>query len=580
MVREYSNRTQSLYKLILGLVIIISVVVLSGFAFKRFDLTEEKRHTLKDATIEMLQDLDDVVFIKVYLKGEYPAEYKRLERAIQERLDEMKAYAESNLEYEFINPSESQDTDTRNKFYQYLQDEGLQYTNITIRSNDGISEKIIFPGAIISYRGESAPLQLLKSNERASDPELINNSVINLEYEFAHTIRRVTSKRKPSIAFIQGHSELGRMETADAEKILSESYNVARVVIGGQLNSLTTAISEDGKKRINTYDLLIIADPDSIFDDKDKFLIDQHVMRGGKIVWFIDPIMTDLDSLRNQQQTMGLPRELGIEEMLFDYGVRLNNNILLDRNCAAIGITTGMKGNQPQIELFPWYFQPKLVPRIQHPIVGNIDPVLAEFVSSIDTLATKGIKKTILLETSEFTRILRPPVRINLNIVSIDPDFGNKKQPYQPVAVLLEGKFNSAFKNRISPVYLQEGFQFMEKSLPTSMLVVADGDIIKNKVSPDGSNYFTLGYDRYAKNKIYGNREFLQNAVNYMLDESSLISIRTKGIKLRQLNQEYLVQHRGQVQVLNMVLPLLLIFVLGLLLNFLRRNRYNKSTEE
>ena len=563
----------------MGLVVIISLIILSGFAFKRFDLTEEKRHTLKDATIGLLENLDDVVFIKVYLKGEYPAEYKRLERAIKERLDEMQAYAGSRLEYEFINPSESEDQETRNKFYQFLQDEGLQYTNITFRTNDGISEKIIFPGAIITYRGESAPLQLLKSNERSADPELINNSVINLEYEFAHTIRRVTSLKKPSIAFLQGQSELSRMETADAEKLLSESYNVSRVEIGGQLNSLSTAISEDGKQRINAHDLLIIADPDSAFNDKDMFLIDQYVMRGGKIIWFIDPILTDLDSLRNQQQTMGLPRKLGVEEMLFDYGVRLNNNILLDRNCAPIGITTGMRGNQPQIEMFPWYFQPKLVPRSQHPIVGNIDPVLTEFVSSIDTLAGKGVKKSILLTTSEFTRILRPPVRINLNIVSIDPDFGNKKQPYQPVAVLMEGVFPSAFKNRISPVYLQEGFPFKESSISTSMLVVADGDIIKNKLSPDGKNYFTLGYDRYTQRKIYGNREFLLNSVNYMLDEANLISIRTKGIKLRQLNQEYLMGNKGRVQALNMILPLLIIMILGITLNFTRKRRYTKAAK-
>jgi ABC-2 type transport system permease protein len=577
MVREYSNRTQSLFRLLMGLVIVMSVVVMSGFLFNRFDLTEEKRHTLKDATIEMLENLEDVVFVKVYLKGEYPAEYKRLEREIKERLDEMKAYAGARLEYEFINPSESEDNETRNKFYQFLQDEGLQYTNITFRTNDGISEKIIFPGAIITYRGESAPLQLLKSNERAADPEIINNSVINLEYEFAHTIRRVTSKKKPSIAFIQGHSELSRMETADAEKLLSESYQVARVEISGQLNSLSTAISEDGKQRLNSHDLLIIADPDSTFSDTDMFLLDQYIMRGGKIMWFVDPIMTDLDSLRTQQQTMGLPRKLGIEEMLFDYGVRLNNNILLDRNCAPIGITTGMRGNQPQIELFPWYFQPKLVPRSQHPIVGNIDPILTEFVSSIDTISQPGVKKTILLTTSEFTRVLRPPVRINLNIVSIDPDFGNKKQPYQPVAVILEGQFESAFKNRISPTYIQEGFKFVEKSLNTSMLIVSDGDILKNKLSSDGKNYFTLGYDRYTQNKIYGNREFLLNAVNYMLDETSLISIRTKGIKLRQLDQEYLMKNKGRVQAFNMLIPLLLILILGLVSNFMRKMRYSKS---
>lgn len=580
MVREYSNRSKSLFRLFLGIVILFSVVVLGSFEFKRFDLTEEKRHTLKDATTELLQDLEDVVFIKVYLKGEYPAEYKRLERAIQERLDEMKAYAGSNLEYEFINPSESENQETRNKFYQYLQDEGLQYTNITFRTKDGVSEKIVFPGAIITYQGESAPVQLLKSNERAADPELINNSVVNLEYEFARTLRRVTSKKTPHIAFIEGHGELSPMETADAVKLLSESYVVERKRIDGQLNALSDPASQDGKNRVNRYDLIIIADPDSAYSDKDRFLIDQFLMRGGKVIWCIDPLQMDLDSLKNQQQTMALSRELGIEEMLFDYGVRIQKNLLLDRTCAPIGITTGMRGNQPQIELFPWYFQPVLVPRSSHPIVGNIDPVVTEFTSSIDTLSKADVKQTILLSSSEFTRVLRPPVRVNLNIVTIDPDFGNKTRPFQPVAVLLEGSFPTAFKNRVSPLYKQEGFDLREKSLPTSMLVIADGDIFKNKVSPDGANYFTLGYDRYTRDKIYGNREFLLNAVNYMLDEASLISIRTKGIKLRQLNEELLNDSRGRIQALNMIIPLVIILILGISLTAIRRANYSKPTKE
>lgn len=579
MVREYSHRMKGIYSLLIGLAIIVALILISGFAFERFDLTEEKRHTLTDSTVEMLEDLEDIIFVKVYLKGEYPAEFKRLEQAVRERLDEMKAYAGDNLEYEFINPSGSEDGEARNKFYQHLQDSGLQYTNITFQTKDGATEKIIFPGAIITYRDQSMPLQLLKSNERAVDPQMINNSVNNLEYEFAHIIRRVTTNDTPNIAFIHGHGESSRMETSDAEVILGESYPVDRVTIDGKLDALSFPIDDSGKRRMNKYELLIISDPDSAFSDADRFMIDQFIMRGGKVIWCIDPLGANMDSLRNQQQTMALPRELGIEEMLFQYGARLENNMLLDRSCAQIGITTGMMGNQPQIEMFPWYFKPIIIPRSPHPIVANIDPVVMEFVSSIDTIARPGIKKTVLLKSSEFTRILKSPVRINLNIVSINPDFGEKKRSYQPVAVLLEGEFESAFKNRISPVFTKEGFQVKEKSSNTSMLVISDGDVFRNRVSADGSNYFTLGYDRYARRKVFGNREFLINAVNYMLDEASLISVRSRTIALRQLNRERVIYERSSIQTMNVILPVLFILLLGLMLTFIRNRKYKKNPD-
>ncbi len=344
MVREYTNRLKGIYQLLLTIAICVGVIVLSSFAFKRFDLTEEKRHTLTPSSVDLLENLDDIVFVKVYLKGEYPAEFKQLEQAVRERLDEMKAYAGDNLDYEFINPSENNDPEQRNEFYQYLQDSGLQYTNITLRSKDGTSEKILFPGALITYRNETMPLQLLKSSERAVDPEMINNSVNNLEYEFSHILRRITTDKSPHIAIIQGHGESSLLETSDAQKLLEESYPVARVTIDGQLNSLTIGANESGKQRLNKYELIIISDPDSSFSDADRFMIDQYLMRGGKVIWAVDPLVANMDSLRDSQQTMAINRDLGIDEMLFQYGVRLENNLLLDRNCARIGITTGRIG--------------------------------------------------------------------------------------------------------------------------------------------------------------------------------------------------------------------------------------------
>jgi ABC-2 type transport system permease protein len=577
MVKQGGHKRNSLIKLTVGVLVAVAMVVLSGFAFQRFDLTEEKRHTLSPATVTLMSELKDVVFIKVYLKGDYPAEYKRLERAIQERLDEMKAYAGDNLQYEFINPSESESQVSRNETYEYLQEAGLQYTNITFKEKDQVTEKIIFPGALVTYQDKTMPLQLLKSNERVADPNMIINSVNNLEYEFAQIIRRITSSRIPSIAFIEGHGELSRMETSDAENILSENYNVERVTIDGQLNALSDPIDETGSNRVNKYDLLIIASPQREIGDADKFHIDQFIMRGGKVMWFLDPIDANLDSLRNTQQTMGRAREFNVEDLLFNYGVRLNKSLMIDRSCAPIAITTGMKGNQPQMELFPWYFKPIFIPRGSHPIVSNIEPVVGEFVSSLDLIDRPDIKKTVLLSTSENTRMMRAPVRINLNIVNINPDFKEKRISHQNVAVLLEGTFESPLFNLISPKFTEAGFKPRKTSLPTSVFVAADGDLIKNRVSADGLNYFPLGFDRYAKDIVYGNREFLLNTVNHMLDDEALISVRSRSIKLRKMNDEKVIHEGGMLKAANVGLPVLLMIILGLILNLVRKSRYTKG---
>ncbi len=549
-----------------GILAIIMINMAAQLYFKRFDLTTEKRHTLTPETVEMIKNLDDVIFVRVFLEGDLPAELRRLRNAVKERLDEMRAYSDGNLEYQFINPSADEDPLTRKQTWQKLIESGLEYTSLTIQGKDGVEEKIVFPGALISYQGDEYPLQILKSRERIPSDEMLNNSINDLEYNLAGTIRQITRPFKPKIGFLEGHGEYADIYFEDFQHSVAEQYEVERVKINGQLDALLG------------FDALVIAGPDSAFSEKDKFVIDQYFMKNGKLMWLVDGMKADLDSLKASQgsQMMSLSNDLNLEDMLFTYGVRVNKDLLLDRSCAPIALTVGMFGDQPNMQLFPWFYNPVLISKNEHPIVTNIDPILTQFVSSIDIIESPTIKATPLLFTSEYTRLMRSPVRVNLGIVGIDPDFTKNTVGRKPVAVLLEGKFPSVFNNRI-PAQLTESKEVnfkKESVLENKMIVVSDADVVKNPVNLANKQYYPLGFDKYAKKIIYGNKEFLLNAINYLMNDASLISVRSREIKLRKLNEELLLKNKTNYQVLNIVLPLLLIVVFAVVILTLRRRKY------
>lgn len=566
-MKKSNTRSNSFITVAIGFLLLFLLNVGGSFFFTRFDLTSEKRHTLTPETIRMVRELEDVVFIRVYLEGDFPADFKRLRNAVEERLDELKAYAGKNIQFEFINPSENPDKKTREQTWQRLVERGLEPTDLTIQGKDAIERKILFPGAIISYKGKELPIQILRSQDKMPSAEILNNSINNLEYNLANNIRRLTEKKVKRVGVLLGHGELSNLELEDFVKSAVDLYPIERVRIDSQLNALAG------------YKCLIIAKPDSLFNEKDKFIIDQFIMKGGRVLWCIDGIQANMDSLlgTNDQQTMGLTKNLNLNDQLFNYGVRVESNLLIDRSCAPIALNVGKFGDQPNLQLFPWYFYPVLIPTGKNSITQNIDPVYTEFVSKVDTVGFPFIKKTILLSTSPLTRIFRSPVRINLGIVGINPDFGRASVGPQPVAVLLEGRFKSAFANRISPqIAGSKAINFKEEAIePTKMIVIGDGDVIKNRIDKNRGIYYPLGYDRNVKRKLYGNKEFLLNALNYLMDDSGLISVRSREIKLRKLNEEVLVSGKTRWQIINVVSPLLLVICMGLVLFFIRKRKYS-----
>jgi len=566
-----SKRFADLTELLLGVGIVGLVLFIASFGRVRLDLTSEQRYTLTPATKELVRGLEDILYVKVYLTGELPADLKQLERATRDALDEMRAVNPDRVQYSFIDPSGDPDDKARREQYDQLQQSGLVYTSIRMKEKGGFTEKIVFPGALVTYREQTVAVQLLKTQLRTPDAEIVAKSITNTEYELASGIRQATTRQRPRIAFLEGHGELAEIETADIAKALGEHYEVSRVRIGDRVDALSSK-HEGMRHRVNNYEALIIAGPDSTFSDRDRYVIDQFVMNGGRILWCVDAMDPHLDSLRTNQFSMATARDLGIEELLFAYGARLNKDLVLDKSCAPIEIFTQPYGNQRKLERFPWYFEPVSIPQSAHPIVANIDPVHFRFAGTIDTIGVDSVRKTILLTSSPLSFSQRNPVRVSLAAVEMDQGFERRSTPRLPMAVLLEGSFRSAYHDRIASDFRSSpDVAYRDRSPRTAQLVIADGQVIANRVDASKGMYYMLGFDRYANAKIYGNRELIMNAMNYLLDDRALISIRSRAITLRPLDADRIEKERAQWQIVGIGAPLAISLLLGLAYQLHRR---------
>lgn len=574
------QKKSDLIQLALSIALLILIGIAGSSLFFKLDLTEEKRHTLTPATISLLENLEDEVFVRCYLHGDFPARFKRLEKAIRERLDEFNDYSGGKVTYTFIDPYESGDERTIGETEVALDKEGLKFTRIAYEENGVRKFQNVWPSAMMTYKGVSIPILFFKSTNPAPDDEMINQSINNIEFELTSRLSILRREDRPSIAILDGNKSLKPVETADIEESLKEYYDIERVRIDGKVYALSDK-PEGSKNRINKYDLLIVAKPDSSFDNKDKVIIDQFIMNGGSVMWLVDPMRTSLDSLRVNQQVLAESAEIGVYDMLFDYGVRLNRNLIIDYQCALIMLDGGPMGNQRNMQPSNWYFAPVVIPgKDAHPIVSNLDPIHFDFASSLDTVGNDpSIKKTVLLQSSDLSLERKTPVRVNASIAALELDYfqNGPHQPY-PLAVLMEGSFKSNFRGRLPQDLVNDpNFAFREESLPTKMIVVGDGDIIRNKVMPveGGIAPVPLGYDRYAGRVVYDNKEFLVNAINYLLEDDALIAVRSRTIELRKLNRSAIKEWREIIQGLNMFAPIVLITLLGALMLRYRKVKFS-----
>lgn len=578
VVKNNPRKRNDLSSLLMSLLIIFLINYVSSFVFQRFDLTSEKRYSLSAPTKKIIDNLDDVVLFKVYLEGEFPSGFKRLRNETLEMLNEFRALSSnSRIEYEFINPSESPKEEIRNDIYKQLFKQGLRPTDLEIKDEDGISQKIIWPGAIVTYKGREIALDLLQSRLGAGPEAVLNSSIENLEYALSNAIQKLINPYKAKLAFIEGHGELNTIETADIERTLSEFYTIERIRLNEKIYSLTDRIEKENDSNevriANKYDVIIIAKPDSAFSEKDKYVIDQFLMYGGKILWLLDVISADMDSLTSAESTMGIALNLNLDDQLFNYGVRLNPNLVMDIQSAMIPLPVGMMGDQPKYELFPWFYFPLLTPVPGHPMVNNLNVIKGEFASTIDFVGDDSLKKEVLLTTSPYTKLAFSPVRISLGITKFEPQREQFNKSNLPVAVLMEGKFKSNFVGRLTKSFTSQSVvKYREVSNKTKMIVVADGDVIRNHVRNDGK-IIPLGIDRFTGQE-YGNKDFIVNAVNYLCDEDELMVVRSRSLKIRLLDKTKVNESKLNYQILNMLGPIALVVVFGFLFNVYRRKRY------
>lgn len=546
-----------LVSIFIVILVLVGLNLLASYFFFRLDLTEEKRYSLSEGTENLLANLDDEVYIKVYLDGEMPAGFKRLQNAVRETLEEFKVQGGSNLNYRFVNPDDYSTEKDRNQFYEELFKKGLMPTNVVDTKGGKRTEKPIFPWATLTYKGQETKALLLKGSRLASSQEQLNQSYEGVEFQLASAISELTVGEKKKIGLLNTYGKVPAGRLSDAIVSLQKKYDVYQV-------DLPKSPNLDG------LDAVLIIKPDVPFSEDDKFKLDQFVMRGGKALFFIDALKVDSVG---REGTYAYPSELNINDLLFRYGVRINTNLIKDLElCAAIPMNIGTVGDKPQIQLMPWRFFPLLNSVGKSPIVRNLDAVYARFTGTIDTVKAAGITKTPLLVTSKYTQIVKAPALVSYNEARQQPDPKTYTAGVQTVAYLLEGTFASLYQNRILPND-PKAKNFRPSSEPTSIMVCADGDVPLNDWDFKRNVPYPLGYDRFSKN-TFANKDFILNAVDYLLDENGVITARNKEVKLRPLDKIQLAEKRTFWQVFNVGLPVILVVILGLAWGQWRKRKY------
>ena len=528
--------------------------------FFRLDLTEEKRYTMSPATKTLLRTLKQPVTITVYLTGDFPPAFRRLEQGVRETLTEFQVYGGANLNYIFIDPSAASTEAARNQFYQSLLKKGLKPTNLGATENGKRVEKIIFPYAVVSVGAVDKPVLLLRGNQAAPADVRLNQSIEGLEYELASTIRTLVPALRKRIGVVEGHGELTNVQAGDMLGTWQQQYDVFRVTLGKV-------------KDLSALDAIVVAQPKTPYSEDDKFKLDQFITQGGRALFFVDALRVDLDSVARNGVALATPYDLNLDDLFFKYGLRLNQNLLLDLNSGRIPLVTGMDGNKPKIEPMPWQLYPLVNKFSPHPITRNLDAVYLKFAGNLDTVKATGIRKTALMTTSRYTRVLPAPVPINFNDARLEPNPKLYQKGFQPVAYLLEGQFTSLFANRARPGTLQFQPEKPIGAKPSKIVVLADGDFIRSEIDPKTGNPYRLGFDRLA-NTEFANRELVLNATDYLLDETGLIAVRGKQITLRPLDKVKLAEERRRWQLLNLGAPLVLLGLFGAVRAWRRKRRY------
>ncbi|WP_258105806.1 gliding motility-associated ABC transporter substrate-binding protein GldG [Marinoscillum sp. MHG1-6] len=558
MINWKSHRLHLLLQLVLTLALVWLAFQLADRFRVRVDMTEEDRFSLTDQTKNLLNRLDEDVYVDVYLGGELPSNFLRFQKSIRETLEEFSIYAATTINYRFIDPSVAKSTQARNRYYQDLINRGLQPTNLSYSKDGQNSQKWVFPGVILSYRGRETAINLLKGNRTSSPDEMINQAIEGIEYELASGIIQLSELRRKKVGLVVGHNEPDTTQLAGFTNLILSKYDLYRL----NLPEKNTAITG--------YDLLVVAKPTTGFSDREKFLLDQYVMKGGKLLFFLDALSVNMDSASGDG-TVAIPYQTNLTDLLFKYGVRINQDYVTDLNCGDFPIVAGNIGNQPQIRMLPWPYFPVITNYGTHPAVRNLDAVMMRFTSSMDTVKAMGIKKTPLLLTSAHTKVIGAPIQVSFNDLKSDLLPDKFQAGPKVLGYLLEGPFTSLYKNKFPP----RGFdrnKMIDEGTATKIVVLSDGDLIRNELSLEDGTPLSLGVEPYSQAR-YANEDLILNLVDYLMDEEGIIQSRTKEIKIRPLDKVRVKEERLKWQLINLVAPVLLLLVFGVVKMFVRKSK-------
>lgn len=557
-------KKQAFKQFVIILIALVGINYISSFYFKRFDLTQDKRYTLSPTTLNIVKNVKSPLYIDVFLEGNFPPEFRRLQDETRQLLEEFTAY-NSNVIFQFVNPVENEEELV--PIMKQFTERGLQPLNITVTDKGKQSQEVVFPWAVANFNDKGARVALLKNLMGASTEEKVISSVQHLEFAFAEALQKITTEKQKKIAVIKGNGELEDYYVADFLQTVRESYYIGPFT----LDSVAKQNPVETLNALKKYDLALIAKPTEAFSEEEKEVLDQYIMNGGKTLWLVDNAPINFQDLNNEEgMAVAAYNEINLTDMFFSYGFRFGHQIIKDEYGTPIKLASGQVGSETQYEQYMWRFSPYIYSQSENPIVKNIEGVKFEFTSPIELLKN-DVKKTVLLTSSQYSKTVGLPTPISLDMVAEE----TKPTDYTdggliPVAVLLEGTFPSMYNNRVLPF---KDNAYKNKSVPTKMIVVSDGDIIKNQMEQGVP--LELGFDKWT-NSFYGNKEFLMNCVNYLLDDNGLINIRSKDVELPLLDKEKVYQNYTTAQVLTLGLPLVILLIFGLTFTYIRNRIYTK----
>ena len=538
--------------LIVAVVLILLNIMNQGY-YTRIDLTKDNRYTIAKVTEGLINKIDKQLLIKVYLEGDFPSEFKRLQIETRQFLEELSA-KNSQIKIQFIRPDNQREK---------LINAGMIPSQLTVKENGKLSNAIIFPWAEILYKNKTSKVSLLPNGTSQSQEDQLEKAIENLEFSFSNAFYKLQKEKEKKIAILSGNGELSDIQLYSFLSEVKKKYRLAKFT----LDSVTT----NPKKTLldlQQFDLAIIAKPTQAFTENEKLVLDQYIINGGKTLWMIENVQADTDSLYTNGSMLAYPRDLNLTDFFFAYGLRVNATLLQDLYAAKIPLATGNLGNKPQFQNLSWFYHPLVLGNPNHAISKNILPVRLRFANQIDTLQN-NLKKTPLLMSSMLTKKVGTPAIIELNSIAKEPKEEEYSTGFQITGLLTEGVFNSMYTNRVKPFNIDN---FRKKSLYNKMVVISDGDIGRNQLQK--GKPFDLARDKWTDEQ-FGNKEFLLNAVDYLLDDNGLIELRNKNIQINLLDKKRAYQEKTYWQFINIALPLLILITFGFIFHYLRKRKYS-----